>query len=295
MGRFGSVLTAMISPFGEDGSVDLDEAAKLARWLVEEGNEGLIVTGTTGEGPTLTDAETRDIWRAVSEAVTVPVVAGVGTYDTRDTIIRSKWAKEAGADALLVVTPYYSKPSQAGLYAHFSAVASSTDLPIVLYDIPPRTARKIDTATMLRLANDHKNVLAVKDAAGNPAESARLVASAPSDFELYSGDDKLTLAHLAIGAVGCVGVATHWCATETAQMLAAFRGGDPVKAAALNATMIESYDFESSDESPNPIPSKVMLNTLGFSVGECRLPHTPPPEGLAETARGVYRRLKGAE
>lgn len=294
MARFGSVLTAMISPFGPDGAVDLDESQRLARWLVEQGNEGLVVTGTTGEGPTLTDSETQDIWRAVAEAVTVPVIAGIGTYDTRDTIIRAGWAVEAGVDALLVVTPYYSKPSQAGLFAHFSAVAEATELPNILYDIPPRSVRKIDTEVILRLAQDHSNIVAVKDAAGDPAESARLIAEFASGLELYSGDDSLTLPLLAVGAVGCIGVATHWCATEMAQMFDAFHGGDHVKAAALNATLIESYDFESTDAAPNPVPSKVMLDTLGFSVGAARLPHGPAPDGLADQARDIYRRLKGA-
>src|SRR5687768_8948515 len=214
MARFGRVLTAMITPFDHDGALDLDGAAKLASWLVEQGNEGLVVAGTTGESPTLTHEEQIELVRAVCQAVSVPVIAGAGSNDTRAAIELTEQATAAGATAILSVTPYYNRPSQAGLIAHYRAIASATHLPVMLYDIPVRTGRKVDTATILELAHDVSNIVAVKDAAGNPAETAALIAGAPAGFEVYSGDDVLTLPLLSVGAVGVVSVAAHWAAAE---------------------------------------------------------------------------------
>ncbi len=200
-GRFGAVLTAMVTPFTADGSLDLDGAATLARWLVEHGNDGLVVAGTTGESPVLSDAEKRDLWRAVSEAVTVPVIAGSGTNDTAHSVELSRMAADAGAAGILAVTPYYSRPPQTGLDAHFRAIASATNLPVLIYDIPIRTGRKVAHETLVSLAHDVATIVGVKDAAGDPAASARLLAETPAGFDLYSGDDALTLPLLAIGAV----------------------------------------------------------------------------------------------
>lgn len=291
MPRFGPVLTAMVTPFTDDGRVDLDGAAELATWLVENGNDGLVVTGTTGEASTLTDEEQVSVWRVVRAAVDVPLVAGSGTNDTRHAAELTAKAAGAGMDAVLVVTPYYNRPSQAGIEAHFRAVAAATELPVMLYDIPVRTGRKIATDTLLRLVEEVPNIWAVKDAAGNPAESARLIANAPDGFELYSGDDALTLPLLSIGAVGVIGVATHWAAREMGEMIAAFTKGDVDRARELNAKLIESYDFETGDANPNPIPAKAMMRVLGLPAGQCRLPMGPAPEGLEERARAVLRNL----
>jgi 4-hydroxy-tetrahydrodipicolinate synthase len=291
MPRFGPVLTAMVTPFTEDGRVDLDGAAELATWLVENGNDGLVVTGTTGEASTLTDEEQVSVWRVVRAAVEVPLIAGSGTNDTRHAAELTAKAAGAGMDAVLVVTPYYNRPSQAGIEAHFRAVAAATELPVMLYDIPVRTGRKIATDTLLRLVEEVPNIWAVKDAAGNPAESARLIANAPDGFELYSGDDALTLPLLSIGAVGVIGVATHWAAREVGEMIAAFTKGDVDRARELNAKLIESYDFETGDANPNPIPAKAMMRVLGLPAGQCRLPMGPAPEGLEERARAVLRNL----
>lgn len=291
MPRFGPVLTAMVTPFTEDGRVDLDGAADLATWLVENGNDGLVVTGTTGEASTLTDEEQVSVWRVVRAAVEVPLIAGSGTNDTRHAAELTAKAAGAGMDAVLVVTPYYNRPSQAGIEAHFRAVAAAAELPVMLYDIPVRTGRKIATDTLLRLVEEVPNIWAVKDAAGNPAESARLVANAPDGFELYSGDDALTLPLLSIGAVGVIGVATHWAAREMGEMIAAFTKGDVDRARELNAKLIESYDFETGDANPNPIPAKAMMRVLGLPAGQCRLPMGPAPEGLEERARAVLRNL----
>ncbi|MEM8905581.1 MAG: 4-hydroxy-tetrahydrodipicolinate synthase [Actinomycetota bacterium] len=293
MARFGRVLTAMVSPFDERGELDLDAAVALARWLVDQGNEGLVVTGTTGESPTLTHEEDERLWRAVAGAVTVPVIAGAGNNDTASSIERAKAAESAGAAGILAVTPYYNRPSQAGLEAHFGAIAGATTLPVMLYDIPVRSGRKISSELILRLAQGHTNVVAVKDAAGDVAESASLVSAAPPGFELYSGEDKLNLPLLAVGAVGVVGVASHWAAPEMVAMFDAWERGDVAEVLRLDQRLRPSYAFESSDAAPNPVPTKAMMRTLGHAVGEPRLPMGPTPAGLEDEARRVIAELRG--
>jgi 4-hydroxy-tetrahydrodipicolinate synthase len=291
MGRFGALITAMVTPFDEAGSLDADGAARLARWLVAQGSDALVVGGTTGEGPVLSDAELVELCHAVSEAVTVPVIGATGTNDTRHCMERTRRAARAGLDGVLVVTPYYSRPSQAGLAAHFEAVASSTDLPVLLYDIPVRCGRKIAHQTMLHLASEVPNIVGVKDAAGDVAASARLAAKAPAGFEIYSGEDALTLALLAVGAVGVVSVASHWAATEMGDMIAAFAKGDTSAARAANARLIESYEFESSEAWPNPLPAKAACRALGLPAGQCRLPLGAAPPGLDERVVEVLEGL----
>jgi 4-hydroxy-tetrahydrodipicolinate synthase len=294
MALFGQVLTAMITPFDATGALNIDEAVRLAKWLQDNGNDGLVVSGTTGESSTLTDQEKLDLWDAVINAVTIPVIAGSGSNDTAHSVHLTKEVTKMGAAGILAVGPYYNRPPQSGLEAHITAMANATTLPVVVYDIPVRTGRKINTDTLARLANNVKNIKALKDAAGNPAETANLMAQVPKDFELYSGDDGLTLAFLAYGGVGVIGVATHWSAPEHQLMINAFKNGDVATARAMNDILLESYAFETGDANPNPIPSKVMMNTLGFSVGECRLPMGPPPAGLDDRARQVHSNLEKA-
>jgi 4-hydroxy-tetrahydrodipicolinate synthase len=293
MPRFGPVMTAMVTPFDAHGRVDLEGAASLATWLVEQGNDALVLTGTTGEASTLTDDEQVEVWRVVRAAVDVPLIAGSGTNDTRHAAELTAQADAAGMDAVLVVTPYYNRPSQAGLEAHFRHLAAATRLPVMLYDIPIRAGRKISHEVLLRLAREVPNIFGVKDAAGDPVESARLVAEAPPDFELYSGDSALTLQLLSIGAVGVIGVCTHWAAREMGEMIAAYEKGEVQRAREINARLIESYDFEGGDLHPNPVPTKAMLRTLGQPAGECRLPMGPTPPGLEDRAREVKQRLHG--
>ncbi len=290
-GRFGSVVTAMATPFADDGELDVDGAVTLARWLTDHGTDGLVLAGTTGESPVLTDEEKISLWRAVSEAVTVPVIAGAGSNDTAHSVAMTRAAAEAGVEGVLAVTPYYSRPSQAGIEAHFRAIAAATKLPVMIYDIPIRTGRKVAGEMLVRLARDVVNIVAVKDAAGDPAGSAWVIAEAPSGFELYSGDSSLTLPLLAVGAVGLVGVASHWTGEEHAQMLAAFEKGDVTEARTVNARLLESFAFETGDLAPNPIPLKAMLRVMGLPAGQCRLPLGPAPEGLEDRAREVLRRL----
>jgi len=290
--RFGRVIPAMVTPFSQDNALDVDASVALAKWLVEQGSEGLVITGTTGEGPAVTDEEDWELWRAIAEAVTVPVIAGTTTNDTAHSIHQTRKAEELGCDGILAVTPYYNRPSQAGIYAHFEAVASATSLPVVLYDIPIRTGRKIETSTMLQLAHQVPNIVAVKDAAGNPGETAKVIRDAPEGFEVYSGDDALTLPLLAVGAVGVISVAAHWTAPEQVAMMNAWDSGNASEARRINSLLLDSFDYETGDAAPNPVPTKAMLRTLGLNVGEPRLPMGPTPQGLEDTAREVYARLK---
>lgn len=291
MALFGRVLTAMVTPFDAHGSLDIDEAVRLARWLADNGNDGLVLSGTTGEASTLTDDEKLTLWREVAAAVTIPVVAGSGSNDTAHSVHLTAEASKLGVAGILAVAPYYNRPPQSGIEGHIRAMAAATSLPVVVYDIPVRTGRKVATPTIVRLAREVRNVVALKDAAGNPAETAVLMSQVPDGFELYSGDDALTLALLAHGASGVIGVATHWSGPEHRRMIEAFESGDHVLARRINAVLLESYSFETGDENPNPIPSKVMMNHLGFSVGECRLPMGPPPAGLADRAAEVHLNL----
>lgn len=284
-GRFGAVVTAMVTPFDEGGRLDVDGAVALARWLGDHGSDGLVLSGTTGEAPVLGDEEKRELWRAVSEAVTIPVIAGTGTNDTRHSIELTKAATEAGVDAVLVVTPYYSRPSQAGLRSHFTAVASATDLPVMLYDIPARTGRRIAPATVLGVVSEAANVVAVKDATGDPPNAARLVAEAGDGFELYSGDDSYTLPLLSVGGVGLVSVASHWAGGKLGEMIARFFKGDLDAASLCNADLIASYDFESTEDYPNPLPAKAACRALGLPAGQCRPPLGVAPPALDERAK----------
>lgn len=282
----------MVTPFTDSGEVDLDGARALAKWLVAQGNEGLVLTGTTGEASCLTDEEQVSIWYAVREAVSVPLIAGSGTNDTRHAAELTGRAAAAGMDAVLVVTPYYNRPSQAGIDAHFRHVCAATPLPVILYDIPVRTGRRLSAELILRLASEIPNVVGLKDSAGDPAGTAALIARAPEGFEVYSGDDALTLPLLSVGAVGVIGVATHWAAPVMAEMVAAFRAGDTAAAIAANARLLDSYDFETGDLAPNPVPTKAMLSVLGQPAGPCRPPMGFPPADLIERARAVLDGLR---
>lgn len=289
--RFGRVITAMVTPFDDKGELDLAAVTDLAQWLAANGSDGLVLSGTTGESPTLTESEELVLFRTVREAVDIPLIAGTGSNSTATALEQTRRATEIGVDGVLVVTPYYNRPSQAGLFKYFSDVAAATDLPVIVYDIPGRTGRKVDTDTILRLAHEVDNIVALKDAAGNPAETARVIAEAPPGFEVYSGDDSLTLPLLSVGAVGVVSVASHWIGRQIGAMIDAFDRGDVAEATRINASLIESYDYESTLDAPNPVPTKALLRVLGLKVGECRPPMGPVPDGLEDRAREVLGRL----
>jgi 4-hydroxy-tetrahydrodipicolinate synthase len=287
MPRFGTVITAMVTPFDPDGAIDLDAAAVVARHLVATGTDGIVVAGSTGEGSVLTDGERLDLVRAVVESVDVPVIAATGTNDTAHSVMLTKEAKACGADAVLAVTPYYNRPSPAGVSAHFRAIAAATDLPVVLYDIPVRSARRIGSALTLELARDVPTIVGVKDATGDVAGAAVVCAECPEGFEVYCGDDSLTLPFASIGGAGVISVAAHWAGRLFGSMIRAHRAGEVERATALNFRLIESYRFQSTDEYPNPVPAKAACRALGLPVGECRLPNTPGSEALDALARSV--------
>lgn len=290
--RFGGVVTAMVTPFAADGALDVDAAVALARWLVAQGNEGLVVAGTTGEASTLTDDEKVALWTAVAAAVTVPVIAGTGSADTRHTAELTARAAAAGVAGALVVTPYYNRPSQAGIEAHFRHVAGATTLPVLLYDVPARTGRRIAPAVIARLAHDVPTVVGLKDAAGDVAGSIRLAAELPAGFDLYSGDDSMTLPlAAAAGARGVIGVATHWSAAEHRELLDAVEKGDLAQARAVNARLLASFAYENTETSPYSVSAKAAMRVLGHAVGECRLPLPPTPPGVEDDARAVLRDL----
>jgi 4-hydroxy-tetrahydrodipicolinate synthase len=294
MPRFGSVVCAMATPFHADGRLDLEGAVRLARWLVAHGNDGLVVTGTTGEAPTLSDEEKVALWGAVVAAVDVPVVAGSGTADTAHSVELTVAAVAAGVAGILAVTPYYNRPSQAGIAAHLRAVAAAAgDVPVILYDIPARTGRKVAPETVWGLAAEGA-IVGVKDATGHPAGTAELLAGAPVGFECYSGNDGDTLPLLAVGAVGVISVESHWAGEMMQEMITAFAKGDVEHARAVNARLVPSHRFQSSDEAPNPLPTKAMLAALGLPGGPCRLPMGPIPPGLEADARVVLTGLEAS-
>ncbi|HEX2771733.1 MAG TPA: 4-hydroxy-tetrahydrodipicolinate synthase, partial [Micromonosporaceae bacterium] len=267
---FGRLLTAMVTPFAADGSLDLDGAARLATYLVDEqGNDALVINGTTGESPTTTDGEKERLVRAVCEAVgdRAKLVAGVGTNDTRHTIELAAAAEKAGADGLLVVSPYYNKPPQAGLLRHFTAVADAVGVPVMLYDIPGRTGIPIATETMVKLA-EHERIVAVKDAKGDLAASSWVLSR--TDLAYYSGDDAITLPLLSIGAVGLVGTSTHLSGALAKQMIEAYDRGDTAEALALHRRLMPI--FTGIFRTQGTILVKAAMAARGLPAGPVRPP-----------------------
>ena len=274
----------MVSPFDVAGSLDLDAAARLAAYLVDEqGNDALVINGTTGEAPTTTDAEKAELVRAVVDAVgdRAQVIAGVGTFDTVHSIHLADQAAKGGADAVLVVTPYYSKPPQAGILAHFRMIADSTELPIMVYDIPGRTGTPIETDTMIALAA-HERIIAVKDAKGDLAASARVIAE--TELAYYSGDDAMTLPLLSVGGVGVVGTSTHFSGAGTAALIAAYERGDVDQARALHARLLPIYT--GIFRTQGAILVKAGLALQGRPVGGMRLPLIEATEHQISHLRG---------
>ena len=274
-GRFGSVITAMATPFRDDFSLDLDRAQELASWLLDHGSESLVVFGSTGEAATLSDDEKRDLLRAVKQAVggRCKILAGTGTYDTHHSMELTRMAEENGADAVLVVTPYYNRPPQRGLTAHFTAVAGATGLPVVLYNIPGRTACTIEADTLLGLARDVSNIVGVKDATADFQTATRIITESPPDFELYSGDDWATFSLVGLGAKGVISVASHVAGERMKDMIELLDAGDAIAARKVHDSLTPL--FRGLFIVSNPIPLKAALEMAGQPVGPPRLPLVP--------------------
>jgi 4-hydroxy-tetrahydrodipicolinate synthase len=272
---FGTVLAAMVTPFTASGELDLKATAELAVRLAGEGNDGLVVNGTTGESPTTTDAEKSAVIRAVVEAVgdRITVVAGVGTYDTAHSVRLAKEAQKAGAHGTLVVTPYYSRPQQDGLLAHFAAVADATDLPVMLYDIPPRSMVAIAPETLLRLA-EHPRITAVKDAKGDFLAGSRVMAD--SDLAFYSGDDPLILPWMSVGAVGVVSIISHVVGPHVRALVDSAEAGDYARARTIHEALLPAHlAMSRTGGGAGLVFAKAALRLAGVEVGDPRLPQIP--------------------
>lgn len=287
MARFGAVITAMVTPFNDDASLDLDGAQELAGQLVDTGSDGLVVTGSTGEAATLSHREKTDLYRAVMEAVggRAKVVAGTGTYDTAESVELTREAEAAGVDGVLVVTPYYNRPPQRGLIAHFTKVAESTALPMLVYNIPSRTATLIEADTLLRLA-EVENIVGVKDATADFQTAARVIAESPPGFEVYSGDDWATFNFVTLGAVGVISVASHLVGERMGEMIELCKTGDLSGALKIHSALLPL--FKALFVTSNPIPLKAAMEIAGRPVGPPRLPLVPAtPDERAVVERAM--------
>lgn len=293
--RFGEVITAMVTPFTEDGSLHVEGVRTLATYLVEHGSEGLVLCGTTGEAPTLSHHEKLTLFETVTDEVSgrSKVIAGTGTYNTAESVELTADAARIGVDACLIVTPYYSRPPQNGLLAHFTEIADVSDVPLIVYDIPGRTGRRVERATMVQLAQ-HDRIVAVKDAVGDAGETAKLRAQLDTEgaesFEIYSGDDPLLLPHLAAGAVGIVSVCSHLVGPQIKQVFSAWTNGKVDEAQRIYHELLPFMTTIMGITS-SPIPVKAALGMIGLDVGGPRLPLVPPTEEESAAIRRALERI----
>lgn len=273
--ELGTVITAMVTPFTDDLKLDLKRMAELADRLIDMGSDGLLVTGTTGESPALDTEEKVALWETVLKAARgrVPVMLGTGTNNTEQSVVLTKKAQEVGGDAILLVTPYYNKPPQNALYEHFKTVAAATTLPVMIYNVPGRTSRNIDPDTVVRLANDVPNIVALKEAGGSLDQVSEICRRVPSEFTVYSGDDSLTLPMLSLGAKGIVSVASHLVARQMRDMITSFSEGDWQTAKDIHLKQFPI--FKGLFFTTSPAPVKAALKLLGFPVGGLRQPLLP--------------------
>ena len=273
---FGRLLTAMVTPFNADGSVNYEKAADLAEWLINNGSDGLVVAGSTGEAATMSAEEKLELFRVVVNRINkrVPVIAGTGSNNTTDSVKMTKMAEAMGVDGALIVGPYYNKPTQEGFYQHFAAVAQSTGLPIIVYNVPGRTASNISPAIVARLAADFENIVAIKEAAGNVAQVAELYSVLPEEFTIYSGDDGLILPFMSVGATGLISVLSNIGGGILQDVVQAYEDGRVREAAKLNARMVPLANAMFIETNPIPVKAAVTLVT-GIDAGQPRLPLTP--------------------
>lgn len=268
---FGKISTAMVTPFDKNGNIDFAKTSQLVNFLIKNGSDSLVVAGTTGESPTLTSEEKIALFKHVVSEVNgrVPVIAGTGSNNTKASINLTKKAEAAGVDAVMLVAPYYNKPNQEGLYLHFKTIAEATELPVMIYNVPGRTAVSISPDTIVRLA-ELPNVVAVKEASGDLDAMSEIISKTPEDFALYSGDDGLTLPVLSIGGAGIVSVASHVIGNEMQEMIKAFNAGENVRAGAIHRQLLPI--MKQLFKAPNPVPVKTALQLKGLDVGPVRLP-----------------------
>lgn len=279
--NFGQIVTAMVTPFDQNGDVDFEATRNLIEHLLTNGSDALVVAGTTGEAPTLTNGEKVELFKFAVEVVAgrVPVIAGTGTNNTRESIELTQLAERAGVDGIMLVTPYYNKPCQEGLYQHFKTIAEVTTLPVMLYNIPGRSAVNMDVDTIIRLA-DVPNIVTVKEASGDLEVMTNIIERAPEGFTLYSGDDGLTLPVLAIGGIGVVSVSAHVIGNEMQSMINNFKNGNLQQAASEHRKLLPI--IKAMFASPNPSPVKAALTLQGIAVGGVRLPIIPLPADKVE-------------
>ncbi len=290
--EIGRLLTAMVTPFDEQGEVDYAQAQRLALALLDSGSDGVVVAGTTGEAPTLSSEEKLRLFTEVKRAVDGrgAVVAGTGTYNTAESVELSRGAERAGADALLLTTPYYSKPPQEGIYRHFETIARATSLPCILYNIPGRTGVNVTAETMLRLSRI-PNILGVKEASGDLGQIARIIEGAREGFRVWSGDDQLTLPILAVGGYGVICVVSHLAGTQMRELIEAHLAGRVEEAAGIHRRLLPLMTTLMT-ASGNPIPVKFALNAIGFKVGGLRLPLVEPDAAAGQRILAEVRRQR---
>lgn len=286
---FGSLLTAMITPFDDNLMVDYDKVSEISQYLMHNASEGLVIAGTTGESPSLTAEEKIELFRTAVKAVggKIKVIAGTGANSTRETIEMSRRAEGTGVDGIMLVTPYYNKPTQDGLYHHFKSVAEAISLPIMLYNVPGRTGVNLTAETCLRLA-EIENIVAVKEASGDLGQVTNICAGAPAGFVVYSGDDVLTLPILSVGGVGVVSVASHLAGAEIKAMIDLFFAGEIIKAAEAHQKLTPLFNILFI--ATNPIPLKEALRLKGIDNGKLRLPLTPLSAEKAELLTAILNK-----
>jgi 4-hydroxy-tetrahydrodipicolinate synthase len=290
---FGRVLTAMVTPFNEDGSVNYDLAEKLANHLVTNGSDGLVISGTTGESPTLTEVEKNTLFKVVKNAVgnKAKIIAGTGTNSTEKAIAATKQAAKIPIDGSLQVVPYYNKPPQEALFKHFEAIAKGCpDLPLMLYNIPGRTGRNLEPEIIAKLAHELDNIVAVKEASGNIEQTCKIRLLSPSSFNIYSGEDLLTLPMMTVGCIGVVSVCSHLVGTEIKKMIHAFEQGNNQLAQEINLKLYPL--FKALFCTTNPIPVKAALKMQGWEVGSLRLPLTEISADLKSKLETVLKELQ---
>ncbi|RHW34689.1 4-hydroxy-tetrahydrodipicolinate synthase [Lysinibacillus yapensis] len=289
--NFGKILTAMVTPFDAFGEIDWKATENLINYLIANGTDGLVVSGTTGESPTLTELEKVQLFKFTVNVVNgrVPVIAGTGSYNTRASIQLTKEAENAGVDGIMLVTPYYNKPSQEGMYQHFKAIAESTTLPIILYNIPGRSVVNLDVDTVVRLSAIH-NIVAIKEASGCLDDMAEIIENTPEDFSLYTGDDGLTLPVLSIGGTGVISVASHIIGNEMQTMIEKFQSGNLSGAAQDHRRLLPIMKVLFA--TPNPTSVKAALNLNGIPVGGVRLPMIPLNDQELATLQNVLKTVE---